>query len=217
MSRIKVFISYSSKDKHFASNIVDCFERCVGFEMFLAHDDLFISDNFPKEIVRHIIEADFIVPLVSKNFLTSTYANQEIGIAFDRKKKIIPISVDGTDPKGFIQDLHAFKCSNWYSSNYIDVVTQVFFLSFKHPKFLQFREKATESIIYAFCKTNHFKITSITLSILIKLDQIIKLGDEQVGKIVAAATKNPQIYSAELIFPKLVEFLRNSYGINIDK
>lgn len=85
-------------------------KRYLGFKTFLAHDDLSISDDWPPKILEKLKETDFVIPLLSNNFLCSGFANQEVGIALAKNKKIIPVSIDGRDPTGFIYHIHAHKC-----------------------------------------------------------------------------------------------------------
>lgn len=77
-------------------------------KIFLAHRDLQSGVNYEDNLQFAIRNSAIFVPLISKNFLNSAYANQEVGIAVSLNKKIFPIQIDDSVPPGFIHLLHAF-------------------------------------------------------------------------------------------------------------
>lgn len=222
MNEIKVFISYSRKDSLFAGKLKRCFETCVGFEAFLAHDDLHPSDDWPFEILKNLYNTDFVVPLISKNFLSSSFSNQEIGIALAKNKKIIPISIDGTNPEGFINKLQAYKCRKITDEDTIEdialrAVTQIYFLPIQYPKFSDYKYRALMSLTYALMKSGRFRTTSIIVNIMIQVNKLTKFEEDHIENIVKAAIHNPEVYKADYVFPKLKKFLQDNYKIAIDR
>jgi len=216
MKKIKVFISYSHLDGAIAGKIKTIFAKYFGFESFLAHDDLSVSDNFPKEVLRYLRKSDYVVPLISKNFKMSDFANQEIGLALAYGKKIIPISIDDMNPSGFISPIHAYKCKNIDEDELIKAITSIYYLAFTHPHYRQYRDRSIESIVDAFCLSTHFKITSLTIDVCKEISKIIKLNSNQLSKMVKAIKENYEIYGADLVMPKIKDFLKNTYKITID-
>lgn len=215
-SRIKVFISYSSKDSILAGKINDCFEKCVGFEVFLAHDDLTVSNNWPKEILKHLTEADFVVPLLSRKFMRSFFANQEIGIAFCKELKMIPFSLDGINSDGFIRDIQAHKSRSWNDSEILRAVVTVFLLSIKDPSFKKYNNTAINCLLNALLNSELNKTTDSIVNILLQLKSLINLNKAQVDILVRACKNNAHVYNAKLSFPKLKKFLQYNYNIRID-
>jgi hypothetical protein len=85
----------------------------VGFEGFLAHEDLQVSEEWKASIIRELKRADVFVALLSKEFKQSEYCSQEAGFIISRKKVlIIPLSIDGTMPYGFISHLQGVLVHN---------------------------------------------------------------------------------------------------------
>src|SRR3989344_8729564 len=107
MNRISVFISYSSTQKTIGGKIKSYLSSCCGYEMFIAHDDIPGSSVWEAEIINAIEKYDFFIPLISREFKKSQYADQETGIAVYLKKKIIPIKLDDANPYGFISKFQA--------------------------------------------------------------------------------------------------------------
>jgi hypothetical protein len=216
MKPVKVFISYSHLDNTVAGEISTIFHAYFGFDTFLAHDDLRISEVFPKEVKKHLAIADYVVPLISPNFLCSAFANQEIGLALSWGKKILPISVDGTTPPGFIKDSQARKCHDLSEGSLIRVVTEIYFLSFQHPKYKEYKEKCVGGLVNAFCQSKHFKITSVTVDVMTEVKKSASFSKEQIELMKKAIKDNFQIYGADLVMPKVRIFMKNCCDVAID-
>lgn len=79
-----------------------------GFDSFLAHDDLQVSDEWKDRILLELQRVDVFVALLSSEFVKSKWCAQEVGVIVTRPQVlIIPISLDGTMPYGFISHLQA--------------------------------------------------------------------------------------------------------------
>jgi len=101
------FISYSNKDRkmaHATKSALDDF----GVTGFLAHEDLQISEEWRDAIIEKLGIAKIFVALLSADFKASEWCPQEIGFAVARPEVlIIPLSLDGTVPFGFISKLQS--------------------------------------------------------------------------------------------------------------
>ena len=215
MKRLKLFICYSSVDKEIAGRIAERFKKFTGFDVFLAHDDLSYSENWPKDIWENLHKAHIIMPLLSKNFKKSGFANQEIGIAIVRGKNIIPLSIDGTKSYGFIYEKQAQNCTNLNDDVLLPIISEVYFLSFKHPKFIAFNNLAMNSISYALEQSSHFKITSLAISAIIQSHKFKRFNKEQLGVIAKGCKENREV-NRYVWFYKLRDFLKAEYNIAID-
>jgi hypothetical protein len=109
---VRAFISYSAINKKWSSAVKSALSS-VGFQGFLAHEDLQISDEWKASIIRELKKADVFVALLSKEFRESEYCSQEAGFIISRKKVlIIPLSIDGSMPYGFISHLQGVRVHN---------------------------------------------------------------------------------------------------------
>lgn len=113
MEPIRVFVSYSSKDKKMAGEI-DAVLKVLRMEPFLAHGDSIETGKQWKEAVREAIrECDILVALVTPNFRESEYTEQEVGAAWGLKKPVLTILTDGEKPSGFIVDWQGVKYTGY--------------------------------------------------------------------------------------------------------
>ena len=99
---LRIFISYSHRDKRIAGAIKNVFNH-YGIEAFLAHEDIQVGKEWRDTILSNLKQFDVFVAILSKNFLESEWTNQEVGFAICKGTTIIPISIDGTPPSGFLE------------------------------------------------------------------------------------------------------------------
>ncbi len=104
--KVEFFICYSSKDKELAGKIRDLLVNRKGVDVFLAHHDISISKEWRDEIHRHLESCTVLLALLTPNFENSVWANQEAGFALGKRKKVIPLIVEGSDIKkfGFLEE-----------------------------------------------------------------------------------------------------------------
>lgn len=101
IEKIKIFLSYSTKNKVGVGKIKSWLYS-FGFEVFLAHEDIEPSLEWQKAIIKELKECHIFIPVITQQFNESDWTDQESGMAFITNKKIIPISVEGFNPHGFI-------------------------------------------------------------------------------------------------------------------
>lgn len=102
---MKAFISYSAHGQYQYAQKAKEFLEAIEIKSFLADDDLRTASDWKNTIVKEINISEIFIPLLSKEFKASDWCSQELGIAYSQAKKIIPISLDGTKPYGFINHL----------------------------------------------------------------------------------------------------------------
>src|SRR3989338_391432 len=207
MKKIQVFICYSSRDDRIGGSIKAVFDNYFGFNSFLAHDNLKISDDWPREVWRNLIRAEYVVPIISSHFEHSAFANQEIGLSLAWGKNIVPISIDGTNPHGFIKFKQAYKCHGDSEHELIRAVTEVYSLAFHHPKYRQYRNRSVEALVDSFCSSNHFLITSVTVDVMTEVRKAVPFTQSQIDNMKQAIKVNPQIYNADFVMPKVATFM----------
>lgn len=78
MDRLKLFISYSSKDKRLAGDMKRLLEGYCGYEVFVAHDDVTGGAIFAEEIMRYITVCDVFVPILSNAFKESDFTDHTL-------------------------------------------------------------------------------------------------------------------------------------------
>jgi TIR domain len=103
-----VFLSYQMEDRHLAAEVSTFFEAC-GFDAFMAHEHIEVSHQWQNTIMEKLDEADIFVAVLTKKYLASQYCLQESGIAVfcEQELTVVPLSVDGTLPPGFMKHIQA--------------------------------------------------------------------------------------------------------------
>jgi len=194
------FISYQTADKEIAGRIKEILQR-VGIKAFLAHEDIEVSEEWAEKILKEIRKADFCICLLSKNFLESSWCLQESGIAAFRKKMtIIPLSIDGRKPEGFIAKIQSTKidASNLYIHDLIPGIV-------KH----NFKE-GISIIIDIIGKSGSYRGAEANFQMI--LPYIDKLKDYQIKKLLEHAVSNNQVNDAGLCAREYIPPLLKSHG-----
>ncbi len=107
MVRLKGFISYSHVDRVRATEVKRVL-GALGVDAFMAHEDIYISQQWRDRILGELREMEVFVPLLSPQFKNSEWTGQEVGFAMSRPDVlVIPASLDGTIPGGFLNALQA--------------------------------------------------------------------------------------------------------------
>jgi hypothetical protein len=116
---MKTFISYASDVKKTAKKIKDYLDK-YGFNCFLAHEDIKPQTKWPKAIEEKLKECDLFLPLITSDFTTSVFCQQETGFAYCRDVEILSVMISNKAPMGMIYDMQAvnfnkeqFETSCW--------------------------------------------------------------------------------------------------------
>ncbi len=105
--QIEVFISYSTLDKKFATELKEKM-NLFGLKAFLAHQDLNPSVEWQDTILSSLRSCDVFVPILTNNFKKSFWTDQESGIALSLGKHILPLRIH-VNPQGFLSRFQALK------------------------------------------------------------------------------------------------------------
>lgn len=193
---IKFFFSYSIKDKDKVGELKRNLEK-LGFEGFLAHEDIKPSYEWQKEIYRNLLECKIFIPYITKNFKESDWTDQECGIVCTHSKLIIPLQVELT-PYGFINKFQGLKFNPEEISSGIDKIVQVILNSEKLGDLKEF-------FIEQFIRSNNFESAN---EISKKLQYYDTFSVEEVKKICKDSLRNDQVlgaFTAKSFLSKLIQ------------
>lgn len=107
-NRLCAFISYQTADKQVAGKLKEILSK-YNIDSFLAHEDIDVSEEWQKEIFKYLKKSNIFICILSKNYLESNYCIQESGIAAIKNMTIISLSLDDTNPPGFISKYQGEK------------------------------------------------------------------------------------------------------------
>ena len=154
---LRVFLSYSSKNKILAGEIKQGLEH-LDFEVFLAHEDIEPAIEWQEEIIRELKVCDIFLPIINKNFKESNWTDQESGYALALEKFIIPLNA-GLVPYGFIGKYQALKTG----TNVVDSCRKILARVRSHAPF---KENFENRSIKKFVDVGSFNDANIQAEIL---------------------------------------------------
>lgn len=96
----RTFISYSSQDRFVARRIAyDLQSR--GIEVWMDEFEILPGDSIVEKIAEGIRTSEYLIVLISKNSVGSSWVRKEFEMAFERnreasERRLIPVRVDDT-------------------------------------------------------------------------------------------------------------------------
>lgn len=98
----KVFISYSTKDASIADMLCS---KLTGAEIeyWFAPKDIPVGGVYSKHIVQGLQECSCVLLILSENARRSEHVENEVELAFNYKKRIIPFRVDDSKLGSFFE------------------------------------------------------------------------------------------------------------------
>ena len=182
---IKVFLSYSSLDKDLARDVKRQLER-FGMSVFLAHEDVEPSLEWQDVILEELNACDVFMPILTDDFNSSHWTDQESGIAFQREAIILSLKVS-VDPHGFIKRYQALPMN---AKNIETTCKRVLHILSRNPIA---GEAAKDGFIAAFGESSSWSSAATNATILVSLEPF---GQQQVVRIVRLMTENDEIYNS---------------------
>lgn len=105
---MRVFISHSHKDKPFAAQLSKALQ-VAGVEVWIDEMEILPGDNIVKKIDQGLSSSDAIIVLLSKSFVSSRWAMQELSIftarsISEQNIRILPILLEDCDLPIYLRD-----------------------------------------------------------------------------------------------------------------
>jgi len=114
MNDFDVFISYSSKDRFVADQLVNYIEN-AGFSCWIAPRNIKGGSEYSEVIEKAILHSKIFLLVFSEDSATSPWVKSELNIAFSENKYLIPYKIDATPLKGTMRLLLNDK--HWIAKN----------------------------------------------------------------------------------------------------
>jgi hypothetical protein len=202
---LNVFLSYSSKDRRLAGRLKENLQF-YGIRVFLAHEDITPSHQWLQEIIKNMKACDVFLPLLTREFSRSNWTDQEAGMAVVLSKHVMPLSVGGLKPYGFLAGFQALKLNQrTLDKCCVDILMGM-------VKQRKLREKTQNSFVESLTKSGNFDEAKEKSKLLEKLGPYNK---EQVRRILQGYLENNQISGSWSAGPRVRDFLvQNSQFIS---
>lgn len=194
------FLSYQTADKRSAGRVKRVLHD-LGVKSFLAHEDIDISEEWRVKILEEIGKADMFICLLSKNYFDSVWCVQESGIAASLAGvSIVPLSLDGTIPSGFIAHVQSARVD----ADDISIYTLMPAL-LKHDFPL-----AIEYLIKQVAMARSFRGAEADFADI--LPHVPRMSDDQIRQLLESAAANDQVHHASLCARDYIPPLLKSHG-----
>lgn len=113
--KLRVFISYSRRDKVFARRLYDALTT-AGYQNWVDWESIPAASNWASRIFAGIEEADAFLFIVSGESLRSKACHEELAYAFEKEKRIFPIirvDIDSALEKELLLYWHEAANQSW--------------------------------------------------------------------------------------------------------
>lgn len=195
-----VFISYQTSQKQIAGKIQKALSG-VGIKSFLAHEDIEVSEEWRIKILEEIEKTDIFIAILSVEYYQSCWCVQESGIAAYKKGiTIIPLSVDGTTPQGFISNIQSAKIDP-ENFRIVDLI----------PGLLkQSLDIGVDLLIEIIGGSASYRNAEANFSLI--APHLDSMTDEQIITLLNKSADNRQVYEAAGCAGKYIPKLLSSHG-----
>ncbi len=194
------FVSYHTSNKETAGKLKNILSK-VGIDGFLAHEDIHVSEEWRLKILEELGKASIFICLLCKDYLVSPWCAQESGIAaFRGDMTIIPLSIDGTIPIGFIGNIQSTKIDK-DNFSIIELIPGLI----KHDK-----EKALNVIIAIIGQSGNYRSAEANFQLI--LPYIDDLSEPHMVELLKHIRENDQIHHASLCASKFIPSILEKYG-----
>lgn len=92
----RIFLSHSTQDRRLCEWLRDS-AAGVGVSLYLAEHDVRPGEHLAKTITKAIRDSVAVVVLITTNSVNAPYVHQEVGIALEANKVVIPLVQPGID------------------------------------------------------------------------------------------------------------------------
>ena len=96
-----IFISYSRADLQQVEPFVKMIEQRANVKCWIDWTGIESGSQFEDDIVRAIDSVEVVLFFISENSINSHYAKLEINYAYNVKKKVVPVILDGGNLRGW--------------------------------------------------------------------------------------------------------------------
>jgi len=206
LTAIDTFLSHSNEDKKIARRLADIL-AIYGFDVFVAHDDIEIGDEWEETLKEKIKNCELFLALLSKNFHEARFTDHEIGIATAFNKQVFPIRIDDTKPYGLMSKFQAKKISLKIDHDEIRNLAE------RLMKFTDEGKNVIDRVIEKLENAGSFKEANYATEILFEYTNFTY---KQVNKIAKAFLYNPQISGGWTARPSCLDFLARNWE-SVDK
>ena len=193
-----VFLSYDKEDTNAAAIVYEGLKN-IGIDCFFAPVDLPVGQDFRIKLMEKIKSCTTIVVLISQNYHTSVYTDQELGIALGLNKNIIPICLDDAIPYGFLDGKQCICCNGASVSTQMEKLEEVIL------QYIGYEKTQVDFHIEHIYVSNSWEEAGYWAQ---KIQDVTQFSTNQVNRIADAIIRNDQVRNSWAAWPILKVILR---------
>jgi len=181
----RLFISHTSSNKESAHRLKEAMAK-YHVAAFVAHDDIEPTKEWQAEIERALRTMDALAAIISSDFYSSRWCDQEVGFAFGRGKLVVPVCKDAV-PHGFLGKYQGFPAQGLMPSIVAEKVVDTLV---GHSLTV---ERMTEALVERIVTSGSWDVSKRTIKLL---EQVPHLTALQIAKLMQAAERNEEVRNA---------------------
>lgn len=171
----RIFISHRSEHKKEVSELKD-YLLDFGIDMFVAHEDISVSVEWRDALNESLKTMHCLVAYITDDFFENDWCSQEVGFACISGARIIPMKVEGIDPRGFLSFFQAVNASTMTlrekASFIIDKLLEIDSEEFLHGMISALDINANFSKTKEILELIYFKNIKLPKSLFLRLEEI---------------------------------------------
>lgn len=203
---LRLFVSHRDTHKAMARALADSLLK-YGVSAFVAHDTIEPMTTWQREIEKGLETMEVMLILVTEDFHSSFWTNQEVGYALGKGVPIIPVKFDLKDPAGFIGATQALKGNPDRIEDSAKDIYQVL------AEKLGQKTRLQGALVSAFIASPDFDTARDRFDRMTKT--ILTLTDEETAQIRDAFASNEALHGAYYLknhYNRLINFMTRCTG-----
>jgi hypothetical protein len=193
----KLFISHKATIKKFAKELKDALIR-YGIDAFVAHEDIPATTLWLETIENALFSADTLIGLLSDDFHSSEWTDQEIGIAIGRNIPVFMVKL-AVPPYGFVGKFQAIPYRNGHTV--LELAHEIFWHLLENSII---NEKVLSALVFSFENAPDYYVANDLFNLFLKVDSIPKVLLNRISK---AYENNPNVKAAYTVKNRLQELI----------
>lgn len=197
---IRFFLSHRVEFKKEAEALKLILKQ-YGISCFVSHTSIKPTQEWRKEIERALWSMDVFGALLTDNFRDSEWTDQEVGFALCRRVPVIPISINGNDPHGFMGKNQKLPAS---FDDIQQMAKDIFSIVMENPII---GDKLRDLTMHAFIKSDSFDSSIYFVKNV--LPYFISLNRQQIELLKKGFQENNQINKCSAVRKYLPKVLKD--------
>jgi hypothetical protein len=181
----RLFITHVAASKAYAHQLKELLAR-FGIAAFVAHDDIEPTREWQTEIERALRTMDALAAIISPDFLSSRWCDQEVGIAIGRSKLVVPLRA-GADPHGFLAKYQGLQALGVDVGTIVERVVEILTM---HP---MSASRMAEALVDRLASSSTWAGSKRTMTLL---ERVPRLNASQVARLIRVIEENDQVGKA---------------------